>query len=503
MLIINDLTLTLKGNGRKIVDGLSITLSRGDKIAVIGEEGDGKSTLMRHLYDGRLTADYITATGSVIMRGAVGYMPQFASETDGNTAVCDYIGNNVYDAIKYTDALALPAELLYSTRRLSELSGGERVKIRLFKLIADNPDVLLLDEPTNDLDANTLEALENFIIQTPKAVLFISHDATLLRRAARGIIHLEQVKRKTECRTTFAAVGYDEYIERRTAGIERQTRIAFKQREEFDAKMRRWQHIYDRVDHEQNTVSRQDPAGGRLLKKKMKSVLSQKRRFERERENLAEAPDSEEAIITRFPASAVLPTGKTVLDLDISDLFAGDKPLAKNVRLTVTGNTKLAIVGANGVGKSTLLKEIKRTLDGRNDLRVSYMPQDYSEVLRSGTPLDYLDTVKGVDLTYARQLLGNMRFTSAEMKCEISALSGGQQAKLIFLHAVLSNANVLLLDEPTRNFSPLSSPAVCDALKGFGGAIISVSHDRTYIDEVCDTVYELTENGLKLVRNDI
>ena len=96
-----------------------------------------------------------------------------------------------------------------------------------------------------------------------------------------------------------------------------------------------------------------------------------------------------------------------------------------------------------------------------------------------------------------------MRFTSAEMKCEISALSGGQQAKLIFLHAVLSNANVLLLDEPTRNFSPLSSPAVCDALKGFGGAIISVSHDRTYIDEVCDTVYELTENGLKLVRNDI
>lgn len=501
MLGINDLTLTLKESGRKIVDGLDFTLSRGDKIAVIGEEGDGKSTLIKHIYDPTLTADYATATGSVVKRGAVGYLSQFASEAENAMPICEYAGDDVYGAIRYAEALSLPVEMLYSTRTLSELSGGERVKVRLFALLAKDPDVLLLDEPTNDLDGATLETLEKFITETPKAVLFISHDTALLRVAARGIIHLEQLKRKTECRTTFAAVGYDEYAKRRADGLERQTRIAAKQREEFDAKMRRWQHIYDRVDHEQNTISRQDPAGGRLLKKKMKSVLSQKRRFERERENLAEAPDSEDAIITRFPQSATVPTGKTVLDLRLPKLTAGDKPLARDVRLTVIGGSKIAIVGANGVGKSTLLKEIERALSQRTDVRVAYMPQDYSEVLRFDTPLDYLDTVKGADLTYARQLLGNMRFTSAEMTGKISALSGGQQAKLIFLYAVLSNANVLLLDEPTRNFSPLSSPAVCAALSDFGGCIISVSHDRTYIDEVCDAVYELTENGLKLVRS--
>lgn len=494
MLRIENLTLTLD-NGRKLTDGLNLTLERGDKYAVIGEEGDGKSTLLEYIFDPTAVA-HIRASGNVVKRGTVGYLAQFINKTDAQKTVFEYVGDDFYGAIEYADRLRLPVELLYSDRRMGSLSGGERVKVELFKLLADDPDILLLDEPTNDLDVDALDALETIILETQKPTLFVSHDVTLLSRAANGIVHLEQLKRKTECRTTVAALGYSDYVEARERGMARQTQIAQKQRDEYAAKLRRWQHIYDRVDHEQKTISRSDPGGGRLLKKKMKSVLSQRRRFEREKEDFEEIPDTEDAIITRFPESAALPRGKTVIELDIPELFAGDKLIARDVKLNVTGAEKIAIVGANGAGKSTLVKEIAARLATRTDVRCTYMPQNYAETLSGDTPLDFLDTIKNVDLTYARQLLGNMRFTPAEMTGSISALSGGQRAKLIFLRAVLDESNVLVLDEPTRNFSPLSVPAVCAALGDFKGCIISVSHDRKYIDAVCDAVYELTPRGL-------
>ncbi len=498
---INHLTLTLKENNRKITDDLCYSVKHGDKVAIIGEEGDGKSTLLKYIYDPRLTSDYCSVQGAARVSGASGYLSQIDSLDEKSVSVCDFVGDDFYGAIDYADILRIPVSLLLSTRKLSTLSGGERIKIRLFKLLTRDPDVLLIDEPTNDLDGDALKALETFLIKTPKTVMFVSHDIALLERAATAIIHLEQVKRKTECRTVVASMGYADYIAARADNLSRQTQIALKEREEFDAKLKRWQHIRDRVDYEQKTISRGDPHGARLLKKKMKTVIAQRRRFERERENLHEIPDSEDAIVTRFPDDVALPKGKTVLDLSLSPLIAGDSVLAETVKLKVMGNDKIAIIGANGAGKTTLLKAIKNALAQRNDLRVAYMPQDYSEELRFGTPLDYLGAIDKVDLTYARQLLGNLRFTPAEMLSDVTDLSGGQQAKLIFLRAVLGKCNILLLDEPTRNLSPLSVPSICQALRGFKGCIISVSHDRTFIDSVCDTVYELSKNGLTLRRN--
>ena len=134
----------------------------------------------------------------------------------------------------------------------------------------------------------------------------------------------------------------------------------------------------------------------------------------------------------------------------------------------------------------------------RRDVTAAYMPQDYAEVLdQTQTPLEHLEAVyTKEDLTRARSCLGSMRFTPEEMTGKIARLSGGQRAKLLFLDMVLKRADVLLLDEPTRNFSPLSAPVVRAALRDFGGAILSVSHDRKYLAEVCDTVYELRPDGL-------
>lgn len=498
MLELKNINITLEPSGRKIIENLSYTLQIGVKCAVIGEEGDGKSTLLKYIYDKKSVEGYCKATGQVIKRGTVGYLPQFLEKEFENTPVSDYLSDaDVYSNFALAEKMSISAELLCDSRQMNTLSGGERVKIRLFKLLCARPDVLLLDEPTNDLDLQTLIWLEKFLQQTPVAVLFVSHDAALLSSVAQNVIHIEQLIKKTSCKITVSACGYSEYVETRANLLDRQTQIATKQRDDYSQKLRRWQRIYERVRFELGSVSRRDPAGGRIMKKKMANVLSQKKRFERERENFLEIPDSESAIITRFSPDIKLPAGKTVLDLKLQKLEIGKKLLAKDIDLHAFGDEKIVITGNNGTGKSTLLSAIWNELSPRKDVKAAYMPQNYAEVLNfSLSPVDFLECRNGEEVTRARMFLGNRRFTANEMTGKIGELSGGQQAKLLFLKMVLKECDVLILDEPTRNFSPLSAPAVCDALKDFGGCIIAVSHDREFIKAVCDSEYVLTANGL-------
>ena len=333
-------------------------------------------------------------------------------------------------------------------------------------------------------------------------VLFISHDETLLANTAKVIVHMEQLRRKNVCRVTVSRTDYITYVNQRRLTFDKQSQIAQKQRDDYAQKMARWRQIHDRVEHEQNTISRGDPHGGRLLKKKMGTVLAQGRRFEREREQFTEFPDEEEAILSAFSAQIRLPKGKTILDMALPELRAGKRLLARDVRLTVSGSAHIGITGRNGAGKSTLQAEIWRQPEARRDITPAYMPQNYAERFdRTQTPLEFLDASYDKALVErARTFLGSMRFTHEEMTGKIGALSGGQQAKLLFLDMVLREANVLVLDEPTRNFSPLSAPIIREALRVFGGTIISVSHDRRYLSEVCDEVYSLTEEGLSRIR---
>ncbi len=193
-----------------------------------------------------------------------------------------------------------------------------------------------------------------------------------------------------------------------------------------------------------------------------------------------------------------VPNGKTVLDLHLDTLEAGGKTLARNIRLHVDGPEKLCIVGRNGCGKTTLLRQIAALLLPRQDIHAAYMPQDYEELLGSAaTPVEFLSpSGEKSDATKARTFLGSMKYTADEMEHGVRELSGGQKAKLLFLKMIFEGCNVLILDEPTRNFSPLSGPVIREALRSFGGTIISVSHDRKYISEVCDKVCLLTESGL-------
>ena len=510
MLQVKNLTLTHRKDLTTLIEGLSFTLNPGDRAALIGEEGNGKSTLLKLLCDPALVEGYVEWTGEVIGGNTPkGYLAQELTGEELEEPVWQFCqtspGFQNADPKELDGAarqVGLSPDIFWDDRPMSTLSGGERVKLRLGLLLLEKPDLLLLDEPSNDLDVETLEWLEGFLLSCPVPVLYISHDETLLEHTANMIIHLERLHRRTTPRCTVEKTSYRDYVERRGAAFAHQEQVAKKERAEYDAKMERWRRIQQSVEHAQAAISRSDPGGGRLLKKKMHTVLSMGRRFEREKENMTALPAWEQAILTAFdPQQSALPTGKVVLRLDLPALTAGEKVLSKDIRLWVTGPEKVGIVGPNGVGKSTLLKRVAAELLPRTDLRAAYMAQDYGDqLLGDKTPIDILaPSGHKDDVTRARSLLGSMKYKTEEMEHPAAGLSGGQRAKLLFLAMVLKGSNVLILDEPTRNFSPLSAPVIRGVLADFPGCIISVSHDRRYLEEVCTRVLELTKNGLREV----
>ena len=265
MLQIKNLSMNHTKDSHVLSENLSFVLNEGDKAAIIGEEGNGKSTLLKLIYDPELVEDYIEYSGEIIRNGAVfGYLAQEISD------IASQIG--------------IEPEIFDSERKMKTLSGGEKVKVRMAAVLAKRPDILLLDEPSNDIDIETLEWLENFINYCGLSVLFISHDETLLERTADMIIHMEQLRRKTRARCTVSKTDYKTYVTERLSGFEKQEQLARSEKRDFDKKMDRYRKIYQQVEYQQENISRQDPAGGRLLKKKMHSVKSMGRRFEKEKE---------------------------------------------------------------------------------------------------------------------------------------------------------------------------------------------------------------------------
>ena len=294
---------------------------------------------------------------------------------------------------------------------------------------------------------------------------------------------------------TLLKIDYDTYVEQRLRKIEKQTQVAKSEKREFNKQQEKLQRIMQKVEHQQNTITRADPHGAQVLKKKMHSLKSQERKLDET--ELTEVPDVEESISFSFEEVEV-PRTKNIINLNIDELKVSDKVLSKNIKLDVIGNVHLCIIGKNGVGKSTLIKLIYNELKDRNDIKVGYMPQTYDDILNNYKyVLDFVCPNGSKDeITKARMFLGNMKFTRDEMISNIKDLSNGTKAKLFLIKLVLDKCDVLILDEPTRNVSPLSNPVIRKVLKEYKGTIISVSHDRKYINEVVNALYILTPDGL-------
>lgn len=510
MIQIKNLSITHKKDLRTIVENLSFVLNDGDKAVMVGEEGNGKSTVLKWIYDPERIEAYAEGKGERILnKERLGYLAQELPAEDREKSLYEYFSEEeaFFELTpKELGSLAgqfgLSPEFFYGEQKLSTLSGGEKVKTQMLRLLMTEPTVLLLDEPSNDIDMDTLEWLEQFINSWPYSVLYISHDETLIERTANMVIHMEQIMRKTKSRVTVAKVPYRQYITERQAAFEKQETIALNERREKKLRDEKLQRIEQSVKHQLDSISKADRDGpGRLLKKKMKAVKSMEHRFEREDENMTELPETEEAIFFKLgEKESKVPAGKTVIEYALEELRTpdGERVLARDIKLLVRGSEKICFIGKNGAGKTTLLRKMAEELLARKDIHAEYMPQNYEDMLdMSVTPVEFLDTTgEKEERTRIRTYLGSLKYTADEMDHPMSELSGGQKAKVLLLKMSLSKANVLILDEPTRNFSPLSGGVIRKLLAEFPGAILSISHDRKYIDEVCDTVYRLTEAGL-------
>lgn len=496
MLEIKDLSISI--SNRYIIKNLNLVLNSGDKLAIIGEEGKGKSTILKAILG---ICEYAEISGTINFKNnKIGYLEQSMNDDTLNKIVYDYLfinENDYYDKVnnlyKYLELIKLNDEIL--NQKINTLSGGEKVKISILKLLLNEYDILFLDEPTNDLDIETLEWLESFINNTNKPVMYVSHDETLLSNTANMILHLEQLSQKSDCMHTLLKIDYDTYVEQRLRKVEKQTQVAKSEKRKFNIQQDKLRKIMQKVEYQQNTISRGDPHGAQLLKKKMHSLKSQEKKLDST--ELTEIPNVEESI-NFFFEDVEIPKTKNIINLDIEELKIFDKVLSKNIKLNVIGNVHLCIIGKNGVGKSTLIKIIYEELKNRSDIKIGYMPQTYDDILNNYEyVLDFIcPNGSKDDITKARMFLGNMKFTKEEMLSKIKSLSNGTKAKLFLLKFVLDECNVLILDEPTRNVSPLSNPVIRKVLSDFKGTIISVSHDRKYINEVVDALYTLTPNGL-------
>lgn len=507
MLQIKNLGINLIKDDRKLLENFDLALNPEDKVGLIGEEGNGKSILLKTIIDRKSVENYAQISGEIYKKEEIiGYLPQSLDENFFEITVEAYM-NQVLDIslldynkfYKYLDQFGLNEDLVFGKLKLGDLSGGERVKALLLFELLKEPTVFLFDEPTNDLDLESASFITKIMKDMKIPLIFVSHDPELLRKVANRIVHLEQVHRRQIPRHTVFNGLYDLYIRERENQIRIQTARANKDREEFAKKAERYRKVYDSVNHAINDTK--NDIEGKNLKDKMSSVKSLGKRLDKEKENLTQRPDYEDSIGIFFDENIYIPNSKVVLDLKLDKLLAGEKILSKNIELKVVGSEKICIIGKNGAGKTSLLKEIYKNLS-KSNLKIGYMPQDYFEYLKeSETPISYLAKQDSKDEKIrVSNLLGSLNFAREEMERSLKSLSGGQKAKVFFAKMNMEGDQVLILDEPTRNLSPLSQPEIIASLKAYKGAIIAVSHDRDFIDRVFDQVYKLDYNGLRKIK---
>lgn len=507
MLVINQLNITDSKN-HKLIQDFSFSLGNHDKVAIIGEEGNGKTTLLKAIYHPDWILSYTQMSGKIDMDFKhIAYLHQKIEDCWNPCFIYEYllkenieeeIEVETYNELSYYQELCnkvhLSTSFIERDQQIATLSGGEKVKLQLLKILRQNPDLLLLDEPTNDLDTKTLKFLEDFILKLNIPILFISHDETLLSKCANRIIHLEQLNKKTKCKHTIFNGNYENYIQTRKQLREKEIKNANKEKEEYLKQQKKLNDIRNAVHDAQNAVSRQNPGKAKLLKKKMHNIKAMEHRFEKE--SYQRIDDIEEAIDIYFNEFKI--NKKHLLHYQKEVLSIEDKVLLKDINIDIYANDKIVICGDNGSGKSLLLRNIYDALKNKQ-LNIGYMPQNYAILFnKQDTPITFLaKSHEQKDITRARELLGRMKFTSEEMENNVNELSEGQKAKLYLIYFIYRDCEVLLLDEPTRNISPLTNPVIRSILKKYQGCIISISHDRKYIEEVGEIIYEIEHQRLK------
>lgn len=365
----------------------------------------------------------------------------------------------------------------YMTTPVQSLSGGQRTRLALGKLLLMKPDLLILDEPTNHLDLETLTWLEQYLQTYPGAILVVSHDRYFLDKIATQVYELS--------RTTLRRyVGnYSHYLEQKATEYERERKLYEKQQEEI-AKLQ---------DFIQRNIARAST-----------TRRAQSRRKQLEKMKVIEKPIGDEKSAS-FSFDIERQSGNDVLIAeDVAVGYDMGKPLIRNIRFRITRGESIALVGPNGIGKSTLLKAIVNKLPLQSghfrygsNVQIGYYDQNQAELSSNKRVLDELwDAYPDKTEKEIRTVLGNFLFSGDDVLKPVSALSGGEKARLALAKLMMQKANFLILDEPTNHLDLDSKEVLENALIEYPGTILFVSHDRYFINRIATKIYELSSAGI-------
>lgn len=501
---------------RLLFDGVNLNLIGNQRYGVVGANGTGKSTFLR-----LLAGDETPSAGEITIgkRMQVGWLKQDQFRYEHNTsletvlqgkpklwaaldekeqllkeAVLDLqagyrlaaleeiiIQQNGYVAETFASRLltGLGVSFEYHRKPMSVLSGGYKLRVLLAQALFSEPDVLLLDEPTNHLDIESIVWLEDYLKNDFKGVLvFISHDQNFLNHLATRILDVDY----GEIREYVG--NYDQALTEKALIVEQ--------------KLHAQKYLENKIAHMQAFVDKFKASASRS-----RQALAREKMIER-----IELPDIKKSSRTSpvFHFKQKRCSGKTVLTVkDLSKSFA-ERLVLQKVHFGVNRSEKIAIIGHNGIGKSTLLKILvacytadRGTVEWGYETHLGYFAQDHHEQLKQSiTVLEYLSEIRHHSFTMdvIRKVLGQMLFSQDDVHKNILKLSGGEAARLLFTNLLLEQNNVLILDEPTNHLDLDARNALANGLKAFEGTVLCVSHDRHFVSAFANRILAFTEKKI-------
>ena len=490
-----------------LLDGVTVAISAGEKVGLVGRNGCGKTSLLKILANENQADSGETSA----RRGLrIGYLPQ-EFELDPVLSVYDNIAAGAADVasavtryengdgseseladlltlIEHTDGWNLDARIkalsnaLFTPPLESEtgpLSGGEKRRVALCSALASQPDLLLLDEPTNHLDSESIRWLEDFLKTYTGAVIFVTHDRYFLNVIATRIIEISDGK-------AYSHPGnYTAFLESKAARQEIAENTE-KKRQKFLKDELKWVK-----------------AGVKARTTKSRSRLDA---FYEVKDQ--DAPVREGEIDLLIPPPPRL--GNTIVDLEDVSITLGDRTLFRSMNLSLEEGQCTGIVGKNGVGKSTLLKICLQQLEPTSgkailgkQVKINYIDQSRMQLDGTGSLLDEISDGNekiefGDEILGARAYLRRFLFSDERINERVDLLSGGERARLMLAKVLKTGGNLIVLDEPTNDLDLQSLRMLEEALAAFPGTILVVSHDRYFLDRICDQIVAFEDDGVKV-----